>query len=487
VILGAVAVVMLGSTAGFVLPPTSVGDPMHKTAAQLCVLSLAGDEGLTWCTRRGNVGELQQKHLLARNLRRAPDADTWVPRGFFVAHDRISAAGDVLTAAVSVACGQGARLSLEEDAFQTHFVVSQAAAELLRWTHLPDDAAAQAAGTLASLQVCIEYLRTRAVSPPLRQRLLALAGSRDESRPGIGCVCAAAESSALREAARVLAALRDRAPELQLELLDRNIWVVKPVTGSMGRGIHFLTSEDLAVAAGEAPERAARGKLSCKEGLGYLVQRCVERPHLLQPRRLAALCPDAAALGGEDGAEDAPEGQRHTMPGRQADAAETDAGHKYNVRFWLEILWSGSRPEAWLYEQGYVELAAVPFTRDLAVPWAHVTNLSPAEGDAQACIECRQWTTETFCRCLGKSPQLPERQLAHELLCRVASLCARALSTIPVAAGGDAGEGARGEQGGPVIGEGAHDGSAGRWKRFGVDFMVDARCHLWLIGGWSLR
>ena len=70
-----------------------------------------------------------------------------------------------------------------------------------------------------------------------------------------------------------------------------------------------------------------------------------------------------------------------------------------------------------------------------------------------------------------------------QLLLRAGSLCARALSTILMVAGADAG-GGQGCEGDTksVDGNGAQDGLAGRWKRFGVDFIVDASCELWLIG-----
>lgn len=83
---------------------------------QPCAKAPAGDVAETWCSLRGSVGELQQKHLLAKNLRRAPDADLWVPRGFFMAHNRINAAGggSALAAAMAVVCGEDLLLSPEE-------------------------------------------------------------------------------------------------------------------------------------------------------------------------------------------------------------------------------------------------------------------------------------------------------------------------------------------------------------------------------------
>lgn len=468
----ALCVMLPGFAAGFALTPATTSEHMHKaTAARLCVQAGADTNGAdTWCSSRCSVGELQQKHLLASNLRRAPEPDNWVPRGFFLPHSRISAAGDALAAAVAAVYNPASRFSVEEGELETHFVVSQAAAELLRSTDLSDDTAAQIART--SLQICEDYLITRTVSPPLRRQLLNLASSRSTSCYGVKDQRATPGNALLQEqAARVLHALRMQAPELQISLLDRNVWIVKPVTGSMGRGIRFLRLEDLTFGCEKAP---ALGTCSHpdKEGLGYLVQRYVERPHLLRPRRLAALCTDSQ--------------------GGHADGSETDSSHKYNLRFWIEVLWSDSRPEAWLYDEGYVELAAVPFTHDLgeSARWAHVTNLSPAGGDGQVCIECRQWSTQIYRMCLGNSSQFQERQLADDLLVRAGTLCARALSTIrfssrsSVTAAEDA-EGGRGDQRGNE--NATQGGSADRWKRFGVDLLVDANCDLWLIGACSER
>ena len=73
-----------------------------------------------------------------------------------------------------------------------------------------------------------------------------------------------------------------------------------------------------------------------------------------------------------------------------------------------------------------------------------------------------------------------EHQLGLELLDRVESLCARALATICIAKpGGGGGVGAT--AGGGSSPEGVVWRGGGRWKRFGVDFAVDATGCMWLI------
>ena len=153
------------------------------------------------------MGELKQKHLLARNLRLVP--------GFCAAHrtqirrllavsswPRIESAKPAMRSLrqlrwravkAHVPPWRKTPSRLEEDAFQTHFAVSQAAAELLRLTHLPDDAPAHPALSLpsetllVSLRVCKESLRQ-----PHRQRQLAL-GRGCASGTGRVRGCAAAE------------------------------------------------------------------------------------------------------------------------------------------------------------------------------------------------------------------------------------------------------------------------------------------------------
>jgi len=191
------------------------------------------------------------------------------------------------------------------------------------------------------------------------------------------------------------------------------------------------------------------------------------------------------------------------------------ASYKYNVRFWLDVLWSPECPEAWLYECGYIELADCPFARDdFDEPAGHISNL--AGGGSADVPHCRLWTSDEYREYLLGSELAAERELGHELVERVSHLCSRSLAAVPLLGaepedgGGElaheatreprqldpsgrhtsvcnhgvvAGayqEGDPGKQGA----EGAAGGACAakdKWRRFGVDIAVDDACQMWVI------
>jgi hypothetical protein len=107
---------------------------------------------------------------------------------------------------------------------------------------------------------------------------------------------------------------------------------------------------------------------------------------------------------------------------RQTPGAAGGDRFKYNVRFSLEVAWSSVHPEAWLYEDGYIELADAPFeTGDFSEPCAHLTNLSrqPGRGGAGAEGVTRLWTSDEYRECLSASCLEGEQALARDLVARV--------------------------------------------------------------------
>jgi hypothetical protein len=207
-----------------------------------------------------------------------------------------------------------------------------------------------------------------------------------------------------------LAALRTHAPEMQWGLLRRNVWLVKPVTGALGRGISLLdglcgvyaSCPEQGGAGGEGGGAIRRGGWKEERGiceLGYVVQKYVEEPHLLVPNLLlvarlalarSAICaatvatvathtqpptqspaerdkhcdtdvhahtqPAALGLGGSaeagkykggaGGGGGFEGGGVSGSGGRETECGAAAGKYKYNVRFWVVVRWS-SLPEAW--------------------------------------------------------------------------------------------------------------------------------------------
>ena len=113
-----------------------------------------------------------------------------------------------------------------------------------------------------------------------------------------------------------------------------------------------------------------------------------------------------------------------------------------------------------LYQSGYIELAAQPYTPNFCAPLAHVTNLSPHPHGSGAGGVQRQYASEDFITYLTRASATPdEHRLGQELVGGVAALCSTALSTLslfrPLAREEGCGSDA------------ADELAQGKWKRFG--------------------
>jgi hypothetical protein len=552
---------------------------------------------------RGTVGELHQKHLLALNIRSLPEALTLAPRAYLLSRETALAFGGAAAAAAACALGRtpegvccDVAAEKEMQNFQIDYLVSMAASILRAGTYSPAPAKTERgrpsrADVELAVAVCRAYL-----TPTTRSRVLMLSAAdrvrlcqgaymphhTPPKRALLNATAAAAAAAAAEaevddadgcsgggggeagrgsEVADVLAQLQ-RLPDLQLDLLVSNVWIVKPATSAMGRGITFLPQGG-GGGGGGAGGGGGGGKLEKAggDGQGYIVQKYIERPHLLSPQGLARArtalsnddapgfaclhdgdtCPNGVGAGGDAAAARSARHLLHTHAGAEG-GADTGRGgaaggdraktahcthFKYNVRFWLEVAWSSVHPEAWLYEDGYIELADAPFEAgDFSEPCAHVTNLSrqPGRGGAGAQGVTRLWTSDEYRECLSASCVEGEQALARDLVARVALHASRVLASIsmqpspgapvcsPAALASSASTSAGAGKNNPVYkgmakaedarSVGCGGGAEGedaikdkqeqqgpsedavekvKWKRFGVDFAVDEACGVWLI------
>ena len=466
---------------------------------------------------RGTVGELHQKHLLALNIRSLPDAPMLAPRAYLLSRETAQAFGGAAAAAAQIALGspalrQRCLVDGEMQEFELDFLVSQAAA-LLRAATCPPDPARTARARPAREDVELAAAVCRAYLTPATRRWALTLSTQDRARLCHGIAPAEAPADAPAGSAgggmgaaesggggvlnggetadsgggaaeEVLAEL-GRLPHLQLDLLESNVWIVKPATGAMGRGIAFVPGAGAGGAEGGAAGAGGGGGVgeskperSDGDGLGYVVQKYLEKPHLVSPERLWL-----ARLAGAD--VEAGAGVEVGADGQAGAGGDAQGRFKYNVRFWLQVAWSSACPEAWLYEDGYIELADAPFEPgDFSQPCAHVTNLSRPPGRGAAATPPRLWTSSEYCACLSASCVEDEQALARDLVPRVAALAARVLASIsmqqrPPAAAAGAGEGEDEGLGTEGVGKDSRD--TVKWKRFGMDVAVDEACGLWLI------
>eukprot|EP00913_Durusdinium_trenchii_P014079 g13218.t1 len=121
---------------------------------------------------------------------------------------------------------------------------------------------------------------------------------------------------------------------------------------------------------------------------GYILQKYVEMPHLLDPSLLQEAEQAELAWQPTTSSAAAPRVVREGTP---------PAMFKYNLRHWVLINWTGSDPPVWFYEHGYIELCTTPFTESLEVG-SHIANLSQ-QGKPTLSAPCkRMWSTSTLSR-----------------------------------------------------------------------------------------
>ena len=256
--------------------------------------------------------------------------------------------------------------------------------------------------------------RTACVSARYDEASLQLALDGCKSLPQAACY-SGGDSILLQAVCILEAAHRD--PLLQMGLLRKNWWLLKPVDGANGKGIHLLTDLHLG-GSPSLPMAECRGRAA----QGYIVQKYVERPHL-----------DPAQMGE---ASNAP-----------------SALYKYNLRILAAIRWD-EVPSIWVYEEGYINLCAEPYAHSEA--GAHISNLPGSS------VCKRMWSTRMFSKYLARSNA---DVWGDHVLPSIKKQISRIVS---------AASPLRGPKPSP-------ERTRQPWKRFGFDFMLDEDLHVWLI------
>ena len=251
--------------------------------------------------------------------------------------------------------------------------------------------------------------------------------------------------TALQKAAMLLTEIEHELPQLQLELLQKNWWLAKPVDGAMGKGIVLFggmpSAEDLNISALPFTGRMSEG---------YVLQKYLEKPHLINISSLVDL--------------------DNKLHGRTREVCG-HAFYKYNLRVLVLVRWVED-PSVWVYDKGYIDLCPIPFAEAFGdeAEGAHISNLA-FRGHTAEDIRKRIWSTDTFREYLQ---QTSGRDVwAEDIVPQVRDAISRIIGCIgPLKSGLT--EGARQE---------ASASKPGRqpWRRFGFDFALDHDFHVWLV------
>ncbi|CAK9097212.1 unnamed protein product [Durusdinium trenchii] len=361
----------------------------------------------------GSVQDLHRKHLLALVARQDELSVEYLPRSYLLPPDR------------------GPTMS-EWESFQRDFTLCDC---------------------LACLKTCCETARK---SPDLEGATWklqeasyhALESLKSFNLPGLVQSVEAIET--IEDAEALVKAFEEAMPSLQPKILRRNWWLLKPVDGAVGKGIGLLGG------LGSNMPQIAPEMFKGRASDGYILQKYVEMPHLLDPSLLQEAEQAELAWQPTTSSAAAPRVVREGTP---------PAMFKYNLRHWVLINWTGSDPPVWFYEHGYIELCTTPFTESLEVG-SHIANLSQ-QGKPTLSAPCkRMWSTSTLSRYLeavtGKD--LWTTQILPEIKQVVARIVAAAC---PLRTGTEDGVEEKKQR---------HP-----WRRFGFDFALDEHFKVWLI------
>ena len=207
-----------------------------------------------------------------------------------------------------------------------------------------------------------------------------------------------AAGSTQREAAQL--ALAALPPSCQLALLRDNVWLLKPSLNGGGNGRGILLLDRLPVGSGSTTVpalllawaasvgRSGSGGLNDMKH-GILLQKAVERPHLLNRELLMQHWPTGYPLPSQP------------LPPPSAAAADATELYKYNWRVWvLGSLVALPSPAAYLHTEGYIDMCGLPYTPAL-VPGAQVSNQMGGHAERGYSRFQRQWDVRAFGQCLS--------------------------------------------------------------------------------------
>ncbi|CAE7626417.1 TTLL3A [Symbiodinium sp. CCMP2456] len=355
----------------------------------------------------GSVQDIHRKHLLALLMRRDPSVWSLVPRSYILTRDPADAAS-------------------EWKIFKRDFELSQCLGRLRNFLE------AQAASTPkpseddgleSTLDICKKHLEAHIEDNEFWEGL---------------------HLSPMRKAEMLVRRVEQELPHLQLDLLQNNWWLAKPVDGAMGKGIILFgglsCAEDLQIST-----MPFSGRMSD----GYVLQKYIEKPHLVHMPSLIDI---------------------DNRRGRHTAGACVDEFYKYNLRMLVLVRWVED-PSVWVYDQGYIDLCAMPFAEEYGagVQEAHVSNL-PCKGKGIG-VRKRMWSTDTFRQylqeCAGRDVW------AEEIVSQIRTAISRALSCLlPLTTGPGCSTRDDFNSTPPV---------RQPWRRFGFDFALGTNFHVWLV------
>ncbi|CAE7887462.1 TTLL3A [Symbiodinium sp. KB8] len=351
---------------------------------------------------------LHSKHLLALLMRRDPSVWSLVPRSYILTRVPADAAS-------------------EWKIFQRDYELSQCLGRLRNY--LDAQAAAltpkpsQDDGLESTFDICKRHLGAHIADNHFWEGL---------------------HLSPMRKAEMLVRLVEQELPHLQLDLLQNNWWLAKPVDGAMGKGIILFgglsCAEDLQVST-----MPFWGRMSD----GYVLQKYIEKPHLVHMPSLIDI---------------------DNRRGRHTAEACVDEFYKYNLRMLVLVRWVED-PSVWVYDKGYIDLCAMPFAAEYGagVQEAHVSNL-PCKGKGTG-VRKRMWSTDTFRQylheCAGRDVW------AEEIVSQIRTAISRALNCLlPLTTGPGCGSRDDFNSTPPV---------RQPWRRFGFDFALGTNFHVWLV------
>mmetsp|Transcript_137204 Transcript_137204/g.438764 ORF Transcript_137204/g.438764 Transcript_137204/m.438764 type:complete len:556 (+) Transcript_137204:287-1954(+) len=476
--------------------------------------ALAASQGLAaaldaarYISPQGSVSELSSKRLLALNLRKLGGEELqFTPRSYILTSEELGGAefaDFVRDYKLSHALAVLQRVALSETS-PTSELSATSRLEVGACNEAWRQAQEQAEGLHGRVAPAIPWEEGPVPTQPIAEleldsAIFVVSQALSDHRDGhaffsshiaedhwriLRCLCpllSPVDAGLAGRAEEARALLEEIPKDCQVAILERNLWVLKPCSngGGNGRGILLLDRlpaqhEPLlcwAVAVGRAGHAGASDARD-----GCVLQKLVERPHLLDRRALLrSSCAEAVCSDGADV-------ERNDLESHACRPPDCLTGptalFKYNLRMWLDVALSNP-PEVWLYDNSYVDLAGREFSPILD-PGSHVTNLLRGDPTRGRSVFQRHWSIQEFAAYLRQGSGGGSDPYAELILPQVRSIIVaifRALRFPPSSLQHRSGSHCSGN----AIGDDSGTGPLGRLKRLGLDFLVDEHLHVWLM------